>query len=241
MTGWCMSVGKGGGDGCGWRPELMMDGVIEQAVGTAIDASVIWLHGLGADGNDFVPVIPALGLGECGIRFLFPHAPVRPVTVNGGLPMRAWYDILAMGAERKVNEAQLVEAADAVWALIEREQQRGVASERIVLVGFSQGGAVAYHCALRATEPLAGLAALSTYRVAPQRYPASPQQRGLAVFCAHGGYDEVVPRALGRQGWQSLCDEGLAPEWQEYPMGHEVCLAEIEALGAWIGRRLALG
>jgi len=215
-----------------------MQDLIEIETGAPVSAVVIWLHGLGADGNDFVPVIPALPLPEIGIRFLFPHAPVRAVTINGGMAMRAWYDILAMGAERHINEDHLLDAADQIEQLLQREVARGIARQRIFLVGFSQGGAVAYHCGLRGAGPLGGVALLSTYRVNPMRFPCVAGNRATPLFCAHGEFDDVVPLPLGQQGVHSVTAEGMLPEWQRYPMGHEVCQAEIEALGDWLTRHL---
>ncbi len=214
---------------------------VEIEPATPAVATVIWLHGLGADGNDFVPVVPELQLPESlPLRFVFPHAPVRPVTINGGMPMRAWYDILSMGDSREVNEAQLNRSKEQVDALIDREQQRGIAADRILLIGFSQGGAVAYQSALRSPHPLAGLATLSTYRIkaALPENQALAHNRSLPVFTAHGEWDAVVPRNLGRQGFESLQAEGLEPAWHSYPMGHEVCLAEIRDLGDWMQRIL---
>lgn len=207
---------------------------IEIETAPTVSASVIWLHGLGADGNDFVPVVPAMPLAGMGLRFIFPHAPVRAVTVNGGMAMRAWYDILAMGNERRINEAHLREAAQQVETLIQRERERGIPRSRIVLIGFSQGGAVAYHCGLTAAQPVAGLALLSTYRVNPAAFPCQSANRSTPVFCAHGSYDDVVPLDLGQRSYRSLLDEGLNPAWHSYPMGHEVCLEEIEALAEWL-------
>ena len=200
-------------------------------------ASVIWLHGLGADGNDFVPIIPELGLpADLSVRFIFPHAPVRPVTVNGGMPMRAWYDILSMGRSRDINDSHLYEACEQITQLIKREEQRGISSDRILLVGFSQGGAVAYQTALRYPHSLAGLAALSTYRIKPEltENQAVSANQNLPVFVAHGEQDEVVPVELGHQGFDSLRQQGFDPVWQTYQMGHEVCFKEIESLSRWI-------
>ncbi|OMH25706.1 alpha/beta hydrolase [Motiliproteus sp. MSK22-1] len=207
---------------------------------TAI-ASVIWLHGLGADGNDFVPIIPELGLpSDLPVRFIFPHAPVRPVTVNGGMPMRAWYDILSMGRARDINDSHLYEACDQITQLIGKEEQRGVSSDRILLVGFSQGGAVAYQSALRYPRSLAGLAALSTYRIKPElpEHQATTANHNLPVFVAHGEQDGVVPVELGRQGFESLCLQGFDPVWQTYQMGHEVCFQEIQTLSRWMQQAL---
>lgn len=229
------------------EPAAATDGAIDELECIEIEpaqparATVIWLHGLGADGNDFVPVVPELQLSPgLAVRFILPHAPVRPVTINGGMAMRSWYDILSMGSTREINEAHLRAAATAVSALIEREERRGVPSERILLVGFSQGGAVGYRAALRYPRPLAGLAALSTYRISPElaESQALPANRQLPVFIAHGESDSVVPVQLGRLACQSLQQQGFDPQWHSYPMDHEVCLPEIRALGAWIEARL---
>lgn len=199
--------------------------------------SVIWLHGLGADGHDFVPVVPELALPETlPLRFIFPHAPIRPVTINGGMPMRSWYDILSMGHSREVNEDQLAESTAEIESLIEAQIRQGIAPERIVLIGFSQGGAVAYNTALRHSRRLAGLAALSTYRIGAgeSAYAPHPANAELPIFISHGDWDSVVPVALGKAAYESLLGEGYQPQWHSYPMDHEVCLAQIQRLGRWL-------
>ncbi|WP_210394560.1 alpha/beta hydrolase [Motiliproteus sediminis] len=216
----------------------MSDQMIRHETRADITATVIWLHGLGADGHDFVPVVPALPLPDTGVRFLFPHAPVIPVTVNGGMPMRAWYDILAMGQTRRVDEAQLQHSAARVSTLIEAEIAAGIDPARIFVVGFSQGGAVAYHAVLRGAHRLGGLAVLSTYRINPERFPTSATGAQVPVFWAHGEYDDVVPLLLGEQARDSLQREEVVHQSHTYPMGHEVCLQEIDALGRWISTRL---
>ncbi|MEH6625300.1 MAG: alpha/beta fold hydrolase [Motiliproteus sp.] len=209
----------------------------EQAV-----ATVIWLHGLGADGNDFVPIVPELKLPDTlPVRFVFPHAPIRPVTINAGMSMRAWYDILSMGASREVDEQQLDEVCEQIAQLIRQENERGIPCEKILLVGFSQGGAVAYQTALKHPQPLAGLACMSTYRIKPEL----PKNRchdaniKLPVWVAHGEFDPVVPIGLGREGYESLAPEGLQASWQSYPMDHEVCLEEVLELGRWMMAQLS--
>ena len=205
------------------------------------DASVVWLHGLGADGHDFPPIVPELGLPPGhGVRFVFPHAPVRPVTVNGGMRMRAWYDILGVDFDRRVDEQGVRDSAHRVSLLVERERERGVASVRIVLAGFSQGGAIALHVGLRHPEPLAGILALSTYLAcdADLETERAPANRAIPILMAHGTADPMVPHALGTAARDRLRALGYAPEWREYPMMHQVCLEEIEAVGAWLRRRL---
>ena len=201
-------------------------------------ASVIWLHGLGASGHDFEPIVPELQLPEdLPVRFLFPHAPNIPVTVNGGMVMPAWYDILAMDIDRKVDEAGLLASADAVDALIAREMESGIPSDRIILAGFSQGGAVAYQCALRHSKPLAGLLTLSTYMAMP--VTLSQANTHLPVMVSHGTMDPVVPEQLGQRAVATLKEMGLSPEYRTYPMEHMVCLEQIREIGQWIKDRLS--
>ncbi|WP_035230637.1 alpha/beta hydrolase [Alcanivorax nanhaiticus] len=201
-------------------------------------ASVIWLHGLGASGHDFEPIVPELQLpADLPVRFLFPHAPEIPVTVNGGMIMPAWYDILAMDIDRKVDENGVQASADAVDALIAREMDRGIPSERIIVAGFSQGGAVAYQCALRHPKPLAGLLTLSTYMAMPVTLNDANAQ--LPVMVCHGSMDPVVPEQLGQRAAASLKQMGLSPEYRTYPMEHMVCLEQIRDIGAWLRERLA--
>ena len=207
--------------------------------------SVIWLHGLGADGSDFVPVVPELGLPEApGIRFVFPHAPELPVTCNGGYVMPAWYDIISLAEnDRQVDETGLLQSRAAVRQLIAAENRRGVPASRIVLVGFSQGGAVAYLTALTHAEPLAGLIALSTYIPAPALLlaEAAAANKTLDIFAAHGAADDVVSPQLGRRARDLLRSQGYNVAWHEYPMPHSVCPQEIAAIGAWLRAKLAAG
>lgn len=212
-------------------------------VQTAPDAdfSVIWLHGLGADGSDFEPVVPELGLPpDARVRFVFPHAPMMPVTCNGGYIMRAWYDITYLdGSSRDVDEGGVLASCAAVRALIARENTRGVPTHRIVLAGFSQGGAIAYTAALSHPEPLAGVIALSTYLPAPQWLLASlsDANRATPIFAAHGTQDDVVKPLLGLAARDTLRAAGYAIEWHDYPMPHSVCLEEIRDIGAWLAIR----
>ncbi|MBA3034587.1 MAG: dienelactone hydrolase family protein [Gammaproteobacteria bacterium] len=204
--------------------------------------AVIWLHGLGADGSDFVPVVPELGLGDApGVRFVFPHAPEIPVTCNGGYVMRAWYDIISLEpSSRQVDEAGILQSREMIRTLIERENQRGIPSYRIFLAGFSQGGAIAYTAALTHPEPLAGVIALSTY-LPSQRLlskEAAEANRATPIFAAHGTEDDVVSIQLGLQARGYLKQCGYKLEWHEYPMPHAICLEEIEVIGGWLRARM---
>lgn len=201
---------------------------------------MIWLHGLGADGHDFEPLAPYLGLGPLGVRFVFPHAPRRPVTINMGLIMPAWYDIRDAALVTDHDERGLAESVEAVRALLEREVQRGIPSSRIVLAGFSQGGAVALHAGLGHAEPLAGLLVLSAYLPAPERLEAgaSEANRRTPVFQAHGLLDPLVPLARGESARDWLRRHGYDVAWKTYPMGHEVCPEEVEDVGRWLRARL---
>ncbi len=204
------------------------------------DAAVLLLHGLGADGHDFEPVARQVGLGpRHALRWVFPHAPVRPVTINRGFRMRAWYDIASLDG-RAEDETGIGESAAAVRALLEREKQRGVPADRIVLAGFSQGGALALHTGLREPARLAGLIALSCYlplasKLAQQAHPANA---AIPIFMAHGSYDPVVPFAFGERSRDALRARGYDVEWHAYPMPHSVCPEEIAELRDWLLRVL---
>lgn len=203
--------------------------------------TVIWLHGLGADGHDFEPIVPLLGMpADVGVRFVFPNAPKIPVTLNGGFVMPAWYDITDLDAGNRQDEPGIQRSADSVRALIEREKQRGVPTERIVLAGFSQGGAIALHVALRHPEALAGVIALSTYLVDARELESelSAANRSTPVFQAHGTYDPTVPMQRGEEARQRLEALGYELSWHAYPMQHEVCPQEIQELGTWLRARL---
>ena len=204
-----------------------------------VNASVIWLHGLGANGNDFVPVVPQLNLpADYAVRFVFPTAPSIPVTINGGFVMPAWYDILRMDNVRSLDEAGLRGSAAKVHELIRRELDRGVASERIVLAGFSQGGAVCFEAGLSFNRRLGGIIALSTYFPTAASVAMSPAQKGIPLLVCHGLMDPMVPEPLGRASIESLRGFGLEPEYQTYPMAHEVCLPEINHIGGWLRSQL---
>ena len=204
------------------------------------DACVIWLHGLGADRYDFMPVAEILQQSLLTTRFVLPQAPTRAVTINGGYAMPSWYDIKAMSPARSISEEELEESADMVIALIEAQRQSGIDASRIFLAGFSQGGAVVFHTAyLKWQGPLGGVLALSTY--APtfsETLPLSASQQRIPALCLHGQYDDVVQNAMGRTAYERLKAAGVAVTWQEYPMGHEVLPEEIRDIGAWLAKRL---
>ncbi len=203
------------------------------------NAAIIWLHGLGADGNDFAPIVPQLSLPEqLTMRFVFPHAPAIPVTINNGFVMPAWYDIKQLDVERHVDGDQLRQSAQWVHDLIDREIQRGVSSERIVVAGFSQGGAVAFEAALTYPKPLAGILALSTYFATANSIHIESLQNRIPILICHGTLDPVVPEALGRKSLATLQNLGFVPEYNSYAMEHAVCPQEIADIGGWLGRVL---
>ena len=212
----------------------MLD-AIEITTGEVPQLAVLWLHGLGADGHDFEPIVPELGL-RLPVRFVFPHAPVRPVTINGGMQMRAWYDILGFDRRAKEDAAGIRASAAAVAELVDREIERGMPPDRIVLAGFSQGGAVALHTALRDPRPLAGVLALSTYLplAATLASERSAANANIPLFMAHGTDDPVLPLSLADSSRRALEALGYAVDWHEYPMGHSVCMEEVSAIGAWL-------
>ena len=204
-------------------------------------AAVIWMHGLGADGHDFEPIVPELGLpARPAIRFVFPHAPLRPVTINQGHVMRAWYDIRALAGVRREDEAGVRQSAQQVEALIERERQRGIAPGRLVLAGFSQGGAMALHVGLRHRERLAGVLALSCYLplAATLATEASAVNRDVPIFWAHGVHDPMIPLAMAEHGREQVAALGYPIEWHQYPMPHSVSAEEIADIARWLGRVL---
>ncbi len=206
------------------------------------DAAVVWMHGLGADGHDFEPIVPELGLpARPGIRFVFPHAPLRPVTINQGHVMRAWYDVRALAGVRREDEAGVRQSARQIEALVERERQRGIAPRRLVLAGFSQGGAMALHVALRYPERLAGVLALSCYLplASTLATEASPANRAVPIFWAHGVHDPMLPLAMAEQGREQVGSLGYRIEWHQYPIPHSVSAEEIADVARWLGRVLA--
>ena len=223
-------------------PELLDAIEIETAKNPS--ASVIWMHGLGADGNDFVPIVNELELdGTPAIRFVFPHAPMRPVTINNGSVMRAWYDVSfgdLEGQSRLADERGVRESQAHITALIEREARRGVAAQDIVLAGFSQGGAIALQTGLRHPQKLAGVMALSAYLPLAESLlqEAAPANKTTPIFMAHGTYDPVVPLMMGAGSMTLLTGLGYAVEWRQYPMPHSVCPEEIQDIGAWLQKIL---
>jgi phospholipase/carboxylesterase len=215
---------------------------VEIETGLAPASSVIWLHGLGADGHDFEPIVPELVLpGERPLRFIFPHAPMRPVTLNGGYAMRAWYDIAALDRRAPEDESGIRASQGAVETLIRRENARGIAAERIVLAGFSQGGALALFAGTRYAQRLAGVMGLSCYQVLAKRFDAErlPANQSTPVFLAHGTQDPVVPLPLGEEACRQLKAAGYAVEWHTYSMPHAVCPQEVADIGAWLRRVLS--
>ena len=201
------------------------------------DAVVIWLHGLGADGNDFTPVVEQLSLPSTfRIRFVFPHAPIRPITINQGYRMRGWYDITSLDVAGRDDAEGIIASSEAVARLCEDQVSRGIRHDRIVLAGFSQGGAIALHCGLRRPQRLAGIMALSCYlpRAASLETEAADANRDTPVFIAHGRIDSVVSIEFGRQARAQLEQQGYPVRWREYPMGHSVCADEIADIRSWL-------
>ena len=206
------------------------------------DAAVIWMHGLGADGHDFEPIVPELGLpATTRIRFVFPNAPLRPVTINQGHVMRAWYDIRALAGVRREDEAGVRPSARQVEALLARERQRGIAPGRLVIAGFSQGGAMALHVGLRYPDRLAGILALSCYLPLASALDAelAPANRDVPIFWAHGQHDPMIPQAMAEQGRAQLGELGYQIDWHQYPIPHSVSAEEIADVARWLGRVLA--
>jgi phospholipase/carboxylesterase len=204
--------------------------------------SVIWMHGLGADGHDFEPIVPYLGLPPgTAVRFIFPHAMRRPITINGGMVMRAWYDIIEISTARGQDEAGILHSAAKIRALVEREIERGIPAEKIVLAGFSQGAAMALYVAMRFEERLAGIMVLSGYLLFPERLPGELSEANAAtpVFVGHGTQDPMVPFAMG-QAVVAALQAGLWPvEWHSYPIPHSVSPPEIADVGHWLKGRFS--
>lgn len=214
---------------------------VEIETGEDPTGSVIWLHGLGADGHDFEAIVPELRLPDSlPLRFVFPHAPVRPVTLNGGMSMRAWYDILSFDRDGPADEAGIRESAAIVARLIDREIERGIDIRQIVVAGFSQGGAIAIHVALRSADRLAGLMALSTYMPIPKYFQAEVLDNpacgdmSLPIFMAHGSFDPMLSMELGRASADLLIDAGFRVQWHDYPIAHAVCAEEINDIRDWL-------
>jgi phospholipase/carboxylesterase len=216
----------------------MYPDAVEVSTGATPTGSVIWLHGLGADGHDFESVVPELmRIRPLALRFVFPHAPVRPVTLNGGYPMRAWYDILGLDRQSQQDEAGMRASDAALRALISRENARGIATERIVLAGFSQGGAMALYTATRFTERLAGVMGLSCYLPLANTLTLerSAANQHTPFFLAHGRFDEVLQPTLGGHARDSLTAAGYTVSWHSYPMAHSVCAEEVADIAAFLG------
>ena len=210
---------------------------IELATGADPRGTVIWMHGLGADGWDFVPLVRELQLPEgLPLRFIFPHAPMRPVTINNGYVMRAWYDIAMAEIERRPDEGGIRASQAAVESLIARERERGIPAAKIVLAGFSQGGAVALQAGLRHAEALAGIVALSTYLALEDSLDreASSANRATPILMAHGTQDPIVPIALAERSRAALESRGYRVEWHSWPMPHSVCAEEVEAISRFL-------
>lgn len=204
--------------------------------------SVIWMHGLGADGHDFVPIVPELDLpARLALRFVFPHAPVRPVAINNGYAMRAWYDIKGIGVHAEEDAAGIRASAERIGGLIAAERALGIPPDKIVLAGFSQGGAIALHAALRHSQRLAGVLALSTYLPLRDTLAAerSPANQDVPILMCHGIQDDIVPRVLGTMSCDHLQTLGYAVQWREYAMQHQVCMAEINDIAAWLEDRFS--
>ncbi len=214
---------------------------LELCTHAAPDASILWLHGLGADGHDFVPVVQELQLPPTlRLRFIFPHAPLQPVTINNGMVMRAWYDIRLNNLQRETDDAGVLRSVDAVNALIQRETSRGILPSRILLAGFSQGGAVVLTAGTRYPDRLGGILALSTYLPMAEQLPqqASAANRHIPIFMVHGTQDNVIPLSLAEASRQALSQAGYAVQWNTYPMAHHLCQEEIEAIALWIQKVL---
>lgn len=220
----------------------MLESIETTHGGGAPDCAVIWLHGLGADGHDFAGVVPQLGLPEsiC-TRFVFPHAPPRPITLNGGMVMRGWFDITAIAEGAVEDEEGMRHSAELVRRLIAEQNEKGIATARIVLAGFSQGGALALYTALQNAGRLAGAAVLSAWLPAARSVLANVhgQNRALPIFCAHGAHDSMVPAVFAERGCEQLRAAGFAVRPRLWPMEHAVCLDELRDLGAWLARVLA--
>ncbi|HEU0277511.1 MAG TPA: carboxylesterase [Rhodanobacteraceae bacterium] len=215
---------------------------VEHETGPAPRFAILWLHGLGADGNDFAPLVPQLVRPAWpSVRFVFPHAPVRPISLNNGLPMRAWYDVAGFDLSQKQDEAGIRVSIAAVEALIAREAERGIVSRNLVLTGFSQGGAVALAAGLRHAERLAAIVALSTYLPIADATAneLAPANAATQLFMGHGSFDPVVPIALGERSRDALRAWGYPVDWHDYPMAHQVCPPEIDDLAAFLTARWA--
>ena len=212
------------------------------AESNAVDAAVIWLHGLGADGNDFVPIVSELKLpASLNIRFIFPHAPVRPITINQGYRMRGWFDVTNFDIAGCDDEAGIIESARVLMRLCDEQVAAGLATERIIVAGFSQGGAIALYAGLRYPQTLGGIIALSSFLPMQHRleHEATEANRNTPIFMAHGLHDDIVALKFGIQTRTLLQQLGYRLEWHDYLMGHSVCMEEIQDISTWLGGVLA--
>ena len=213
--------------------------IIEPKSGKPADACVFILHGLGADGHDFEPLVPALGLpASVNVRFIMPHAPRLPVTINGGMVMPAWYDILAMDLGRRVDQTQLKASAERVQGLIQEQIDQGIDSQRIIMAGFSQGGAVAYHAALSFPQPLGGLLAMSSYFATADSIALAEANKQIPIEVQHGSFDPIVPESLGKSGVDRLWSLGYTVNYRQYSMAHSLCPQQVSDIGRWLVQRL---
>ena len=212
---------------------------IEHETGSNPDAAVIWLHGLGATGDDFAGIVPQLSLPtELAIRFIFPHAPVRPITINQGYHMPGWYDLTSLNIDNEEDEEGIKESSNAIHALCQKQESLGISSKRIILAGFSQGGAIALHCGLNYSSPLGGIMALSTYL--PHCCDLENKtNHAIDIFMAHGQHDDVVDPNFGDLSRQRLEKSGYCVKWQEYAMQHNVCPEEVLDIRNWLTKNLA--
>ncbi|MCF2949158.1 alpha/beta hydrolase [Paraglaciecola aquimarina] len=209
---------------------------------TTAKATVIWLHGLGDSGNGFAPIVPELKMPEeLAVRFIFPHAPVRPVTINNGMEMRAWYDIKSMDFSSRADRTGVNESADLVEALIEKEIAQGIPADKIILAGFSQGGVIALHLGTRYPHKLAGIMSLSSYMCEPETLTAEAHSanKDTSIFVAHGQHDDVVPMFMGNAAFKTLESNGYPASWREYPMQHNVCVPELNDISTWLQTQLS--
>ncbi len=214
---------------------------VQIETGPSPRVAVIWMHGLGADGHDFEPIVPEIDVPDgLAVRFVFPHAPMRAVTINGGAVMRAWYDVTGLGGVRREDEQGVRASQRDIEALIEREKTRGLSADQILLAGFSQGGAMALQTGLRHSERLAGLVVLSSFLPLPDAVAAeaSPVNRDIPIFMAHGTHDPLIPLGRGRESRDRLLAIGYQIDWHEYPMPHSVCGEEIADVSAWLRKVL---
>jgi phospholipase/carboxylesterase len=210
---------------------------VEVVTGEDPVGSIIWLHGLGADGHDFEAIVPELKLpSDLALRFVFPHAPIQPVTINGGMAMRSWYDILSFDTDARADRDGVLKSSAFLDGLILREIERGIRPEKVVIAGFSQGGAVAIQTALHTEHPIAGLMALSTYMAIPDAAAKTAGPKNLPIFMAHGSADTVLRIDWGRASAERLTESGYTVDWHEYPMAHAVCAQEISDISNWLAK-----